>query len=87
MVQTLSKLKQHTTPTLLPQVHEYPTPKQPGWYKVTFPIDWKPVDNKPNHFAGNNGDFFETGYLPEMGYVTNALTACLWFANIDAHEK
>ena len=102
MVQTAAVKTQTAQPTLTPtptptylpwQVPtNTPLPRQTyidpeGWYKVTFPIDWKPVDDKPNHFAGNNGDFFETGYLPEMGYVTNALTACLWFANVEAHEK
>ncbi|MBI3151547.1 MAG: hypothetical protein HYZ21_05410 [Chloroflexi bacterium] len=57
-----------------------------GWYTVSFPADWQPVDNKPNHFAGNDR-FFETGYLPGMGYVSRATTACLWFANVEADAK
>lgn len=57
-----------------------------GWYTVSFPVDWKPVDNKPNSFAGTDR-FFETGYLPEMGYVTRAITACIWFANVEVDAK
>ena len=51
-----------------------------GWYAVNFPADLKPTD-KPNSFS-LNGRFFETGYLPEMGYMPRAINICMWFANI-----
>ena len=52
-----------------------------GRYTITFPADWKPTD-KPNSFSGKDG-FFETGYLPDMGYVTSNLTVLTWLANIE----
>jgi hypothetical protein len=56
-----------------------------GWYSVNFPVDWKPTD-KPNSFSGEGG-FFETGYLPEMGYVSKATTVCTWLANIESKPE
>ncbi len=72
-------------PTNTPQPRQTYTDPE-GWYTVSFPIDWKPVNNEPNHFAGNGG-YFKTGYLPEMGYVTRAITTCLWYANIEAEPE
>jgi hypothetical protein len=41
----------------------------------------KPTD-KPNSFA-YQGSLFETGYLPEMGYMSNAINVCTWLANLE----
>ena len=54
-------------------------------YAITFPADWKPTD-KPNSFSGEDG-FFETGYMPEMGYVTSDLTVLTWLANIESKPE
>lgn len=56
-----------------------------GWYSVNFPADMKPTD-KPNSFS-RLGAFFETGYLPEMGYVSRAITVCTWLANIESNPE
>lgn len=53
-----------------------------GWYSVQVPIDWKET-GKPDSLSGENG-FFETGYLPEMGYIPSSLDVCVWLANIDS---
>ena len=55
-----------------------------GWYAVNFPAEWKTTSN-PNSFAGENG-FFETGYLPDMMFMRNALDVCQWLANIDPNS-
>ena len=52
-----------------------------GWYTVFFPADMEPTD-KPNVFSWM-GDFFETGYLPEFGYMSNVINICAWVANIE----
>ncbi len=59
-----------------------------GWYFVYFPSNLKKVANKPNYFlltgeVAEAGFFFETGYLPEYGYMSNANNVCSWLANID----
>jgi hypothetical protein len=51
-----------------------------GWYSLEFPADWQLTEK--NAFAGTNG-FFESGYLPNMGYMRNALQVCQWLANVD----
>lgn len=52
-----------------------------GWYSVNFPADMEPTD-KPNVFS-RPGAIFETGYLPEMGYVSWAQIVCAWLGNIE----
>ncbi|MBI5951645.1 MAG: hypothetical protein HY865_08305 [Chloroflexi bacterium] len=78
------------TPTTTPEPTVVPFPTKPaqqiytdpeGRYTITFPADWKPTD-KPNSFSGED-DFFETGYLPNMGYVTRDLTVLAWLANVE----
>lgn len=53
-----------------------------GWYSVNFPAEMKP-GKKPNSFWSNRIGDFETGYLPEMGYVSNVTFVCAWLANIE----
>gem|GEM_PF-1332467 len=65
------------TPALDQQVYTDPN----GWYSVFFPSDMEPTD-KPNVFS-HMGDFFETGYLPELGYMSNVINVCAWLANIE----
>ncbi|CAG0989952.1 hypothetical protein ANAEL_02237 [Anaerolineales bacterium] len=78
------------TPTTTPVPTIVPFPTKPaqqiytdpeGRYIITFPADWKPTD-KPNSFSGEGG-FFETGYLPDMGYVSSAMTVYAWLANVE----
>ena len=77
------------TPTLSPGATVFftPAPDQQvyndpeGWYSVYFPADMKPTE-KPNIFL-REGDFFETGYLPEMGHMSNIMNVCAWRANIE----
>jgi len=77
------------TPTLAPGAIIFftPAPDQQvyndpqGWYSVYFPLDMKPTD-QPNIFS-KEGDSFETGYLPEMGYMSNVMNVCAWLANIE----
>src|SRR6266498_1093586 len=56
------------------QVYVDPT----GQYALKFSADWKPTD-KPNSFAGDEG-FFETGYLPNWGFVSRGINVCVWLA-------
>ena len=65
------------TPTLDQQVYTDPA----GWYSVFFPADMEPTDN-PNVYSWM-GDFFETGYLSELGYMSNVINVCAWLANIE----
>jgi len=65
------------TPALDQQVYTDPN----GWYSVFFPADMEPTD-KPNVFS-HMGDFFETGYLSELGYMSNVINVCAWLANIE----
>lgn len=66
-------------PSPAPDQQVYTDPQ--GWYSVFFPADMEPTD-KPNIFTWM-GDFFETGYLPEMGYMSNVINVCAWMANIE----
>jgi hypothetical protein len=52
-----------------------------GWYLVNFPAAMEP-GNKPNVFW-SYGNTFETGYLPELGYVSRTNNVCAWLANIE----
>jgi hypothetical protein len=45
----------------------------------------KPTEN-PNHFSRQDA-FFETGYLPEFGYVSSAGQVCSWLGNIEANPE
>ncbi|HZM21288.1 MAG TPA: hypothetical protein VFC02_06065, partial [Anaerolineales bacterium] len=56
-----------------------------GWYSVFFPEDMQPTD-QPTIFSWM-GDFFETGYLPEMGYMSNVINVCAWLANIEFEPR
>jgi hypothetical protein len=56
-----------------------------GWYFVELPADMKPTGD-PGSFESDMG-FFETGYLPEMGYVSSPLQVCLWYANVVARGE
>lgn len=56
-----------------------------GWYSVNFPADMTPTD-KPNSFS-RQGGFFETGYLPELGYMSNSTSVCGWVANIEFESQ
>ena len=77
------------TPTYLsaPTVVYTPRPDEQvytdpaGWYSILFPADMKPTD-KPATFS-RMGYFFETGYLPELGYMSNVMNICAWVANIE----
>lgn len=78
-----------TPPTTLPGPYAIvpPNPDQQvyidpdGWYSVNFPANMKPTD-KPNSFT-YQGSFFETGYLPEMGYMPDDVSVCAWLANME----
>lgn len=50
-----------------------------GWYTISFPADMT-VAEKPNAFSGPDGAL-ETGYLPEMGYLSNRMNVCTQLAN------
>ena len=69
------------TAVLTPRPDEQVYTDPAGWYSIFFPADMKPTD-KPNTFA-QDGDSFETGYLPEMGYMSNVINVCAWLANIE----
>jgi len=81
----------YDSPTAIPGPDSYlsPVPSNPnqqiyidpdGWYSTYFPADMKSKD-KPNLFLGPDG-FFETGYLPELGYMSRAIMVCAWLANV-----
>ncbi|MEW6242349.1 MAG: hypothetical protein AB1564_16220, partial [Chloroflexota bacterium] len=81
------------TPTAIPGPYTVfpPNPDQQvyidpdGWYAVNIPADMQPTDT-PNYFL-REGGFFETGYLPEMGYMSSALNVCTWLANIESEPE
>lgn len=52
-----------------------------GWYMIYFPKGWVSTSDKPNYFYGPEGSI-ETGYFPEMGYVSQDITVCVWLANV-----
>jgi hypothetical protein len=56
-----------------------------GQYAIKFSVDWKPTD-KQNSFIGDDG-FFETGYLPNLGFVSSGINVCVWLANMDAKSE
>jgi len=77
-----------TTTTPIPAPALSPVPTQPdeqvyidpnGWYSVAFPAKWKKSES--SSYVGSDG-FFETGYLPDLGFVPDKLTVCEWLANI-----
>ena len=51
-----------------------------GWYAVNFPAYLEPTERE-NYFAKDNR-FMETGYLPELGSMSNVRNVCAWLANI-----
>lgn len=65
-----------------PEQQVYTDPE--GWYSVIFPADIEPTD-KENRFA-KGSSYFETGYLPEMGYISRTNNVCAWLANIVEEE-
>ena len=81
------------TPTPIPGAYAIipPNPDQQvyldpdGWYSVNFPTDMQATD-KPNSFS-RQGNFFETGYLPELGYMSTALSVCGWLANVEFESQ
>ncbi len=80
------------TATLIPGENIIATPKPgqqvytdpEGWYSVNFPANFAPTD-KENLFS-EGYSFFETGYLPEMGYISHTNNVCAWLANIVEEE-
>jgi hypothetical protein len=56
-----------------------------GWYSIYFPLDLQATDQK-NLFSGKNGSL-ETGYLPEMGYMSKDTNVCAWLANIELQPE
>ena len=52
-----------------------------GWYVVNIPADMQPGE-KPNFYFRPSGGFFETGYLPEMGYMSNAANVLHWLSDL-----
>ncbi len=71
------------TPTPEHSEHIYTDPE--GWYMLDIPAGWQPT-NKPNTFEGKDG-FFQTGYLPEMMFMRQAMNVCHWLANIDTKNE
>jgi hypothetical protein len=65
-----------------PEQQVYTDPE--GWYSVFFPADFEPTDKETRFAKGSS--YFETGYLPEMGYVTRTNNVCAWLANIVEEE-
>lgn len=80
------------TASLMPGENIIATPKPEqqvyidpeGWYSVNFPSDLEPTD-KENRFS-KGYSFFETGYLPEMGTMSNIRNVCSWLVNIVEEE-
>jgi hypothetical protein len=73
----------YTTVTPGPDQQVYLDPV--GWYSVNFPADMEPGEN-PGYFSRQDA-FFETGYLPEFGYMSSAAQVCSWLANIEARPE
>ena len=69
--------------TPAPDQQVYTDPQ--GWYSVFFPADMQPTE-KSNAFT-RVGNFLETGYLPQMGYMSNILNVCAWLANVDLEPE
>ena len=75
-----------TTPTPDPKAVIPPSPNEQvytdpdGWYVVNIPANMQPTD-KPNVFQ-RPGNSFETGYLPEMGYMSNAANVLYWLTDL-----
>lgn len=65
-----------------PEQQVYTDPE--GWYSVNFPADLEFSEKEKRFSKGTR--FFETGYLPEMGYVTRTNNVCAWLANIVEEE-
>src|SRR5262245_16918057 len=72
-----SDLPPHFTPGPGQQVYTDPA----GWYSAFFPADMEPTD-KPFIFV-REGDFFETGYLSQLGFMSNVINVCAWLANLE----
>lgn len=81
-----------TSATTIPEKNIPITPKPDqqvytdpeGWYSVNFPANLGPTD-KENRFS-KESSFFETGYLPDMGYMSSAQNVCAWLANVTEEE-
>ena len=52
-----------------------------GWYVVNIPADMRRAD-QPNVFFQPSGQLFETGYLPQMGYMSNADNVLHWLSDL-----
>lgn len=56
-----------------------------GQYAIKFPVEWKSVE-KPNLFSGQDG-YFETGYLPDMGFMSRGINVCVRLANMNTEQE
>jgi len=69
------------TPTVsaehAPQTQTFNDPA--GQFTLDIPYDWK-LDEATGSYRGANG-FFQTAYLPEMGYMQHAGQVCMRLAN------
>jgi hypothetical protein len=75
------------TAVLTPRPDEQVYTDPDGWYSIFFSGNMKPTE-KPNVFSRSMlGDFFETGYLPELGYMSNIINVCAWLANIELNPE
>jgi hypothetical protein len=66
--------------TILPIPGEQVYLDPAGQYAIKFPVEWKPGE-EPNLFRGKDG-YFETGYLPDMGFMSRGLNVCVRLASI-----
>jgi hypothetical protein len=80
------------TPTVLPtfglnatQPDEQIYMDPEGWYSVSIPAEWQETDYATS-FIGDDG-FFETGYLPELMFMSQPLGVCQWLANIETKDQ
>ncbi len=71
--------------TLTPERNEHIYTDPEGWYTFDIPAGWQPAD-EPNTFEGEDG-FFQTGYLPEMMFMRQAMNVCHWLANVDTKNE
>lgn len=74
-----------TSESIVPVAGEQVYIDPAGQYAIKYPVEWKQTD-KPNVFSGNEG-YFETGYLPEMGFVSRGLNVCIWLANTNVEQE
>jgi hypothetical protein len=80
---TLTHAPSYLPPATQPGERLYLDPG--GWYAVPIPAGWQQADGS-GPYLGPDG-FFETGYLPEMGFVPRVLDVCQWLANITTKDR